>query len=94
MITHPELDILEYQVKWVLASITTNQASGGDEIPVELLQILKDDAVKVLHSTSEGFLDLGAAWDGGSWKVLDEDLGPVDPRTLERTGMEGFFSLH
>ena len=39
---------------------------------------------------SEGFLDLGAAWDGGSWKVLDEDFGPVDPRTLERTGMEGF----
>lgn len=43
---------------------------------------------------SEGFLDLGAAWDGGSWKVLDEDFGPVDPRTLERTGMEGFFRLH
>ena len=44
------LDILEYEVKWALGSITTNKASGGDGIPVELFQILKDDAVKVLHS--------------------------------------------
>ena len=50
MITHLEPDILEYEVKWALESITTNKASGGDEIPVELFQILKDDAVKVLHS--------------------------------------------
>ena len=48
--THLELDILESKVKWVLKSITTNKASGGDRIPVELFQILKDDAVKVLHS--------------------------------------------
>ena len=51
VITHLELDILECQVKWTLESITTNKASGGDGIPVELFQILKDDAVKVLHST-------------------------------------------
>ena len=50
VITHLEPDILESEVKWVLESITTNKASGGDEIPVELFQILKDDAVKVLHS--------------------------------------------
>ena len=50
LITHLEPDILECEVKWALASITTNKASGGDEIPVELLQIPKDDAVKVLHS--------------------------------------------
>ena len=50
MITHLEPDILECEVKWALESITTNKASGGDGIPVELLQILKDDAVKVLHS--------------------------------------------
>ena len=50
MITHLEPDILECEVKWTLGSITTNKASGGDGIPVELLQILKDDAVKVLHS--------------------------------------------
>ena len=49
MITHLEPDILEGEVKWALESITTNTARGGDEIPVELFQILKDDAVKVLH---------------------------------------------
>ena len=49
-ITHLEPDILECEVKWALGSITTNIASGGDGIPVELFQILKDDAVKVLHS--------------------------------------------
>ena len=50
VITHLELDILECDVKWALGSITMNKASGGDGIPVELFQILKDDAVKVLHS--------------------------------------------
>ena len=50
VITHLEPDILECEVKWVLGSITTNKASGGDGIPAELFQILKDDAVKVLHS--------------------------------------------
>ena len=50
MITHLEPDILECEVKWASESITTNKASGGDGIPVELFQILKDDAVKVLHS--------------------------------------------
>ena len=48
--THLEPDILECEVKWALGSITRNKASGGDGIPVELFQILKDDAVKVLHS--------------------------------------------
>ena len=50
VITHLEPDILECEVKWALESITTNKASGGDETPVELFQILKDDAVNVLHS--------------------------------------------
>ena len=50
VITHLEPNILECEVKWALESITTNKASGGDGIPVELFQILKDDAVKVLHS--------------------------------------------
>ena len=49
VITHLEPDILECEVKWALESITTNKASGGDGIPVELFQILKDDTVKVLH---------------------------------------------
>ena len=50
VITHLEPDILEYEVKWALGSITTSKASGGDGIPAELFQILKDDAVNVLHS--------------------------------------------
>ena len=50
VITHLEPDILECEVKWALGSITTNKASGHDGIPVELFQIVKDDAVKVLHS--------------------------------------------
>ena len=53
MITHLEPDILEYEVKWASGSITTNKASGGDGIPVELSQILKEDAVKVPHSVCQ-----------------------------------------
>ena len=53
VITHLEPDILKCEVKWALGSITTNKASGGDGIPVELFQILKDDAVKVLHSVCQ-----------------------------------------
>ena len=50
MITHLEPDILEFKIKWALGNITMNKVSGGDGIPVELFQILKDDAVEVLHS--------------------------------------------
>ena len=50
MITHLEPDILEFKVRWALGGITTNKASGGNGIPVDLFQILKDDAMKVLHS--------------------------------------------
>ena len=50
VVTHLEPDILEYEVKWALGSITMNKASGGDGIPAELFQILNDDAVKMLHS--------------------------------------------
>ena len=50
VVTHLEPDILECEVKWALGSITTNRGSGGDGVPAELFQILKDDAVKVLHS--------------------------------------------
>ena len=50
VVTHKEPDILEFEVKWTLGSITINKASGGDGIPTEIFQILKDDAVQVLHS--------------------------------------------
>ena len=56
VITHLEPDILECKVKWTLGSITTNKASGGDGIPVKLFQILKDDAVKVMHSICQQIL--------------------------------------
>ena len=55
VITHLEPNILECKVKWALESITTNSASGGDGIPVELFQILKDDAVKMLHTICQHF---------------------------------------
>ena len=55
MITHLEPETLECEVKWALGNITMNKASGGDGIPVELFQILKDDAVKVLHSSASKF---------------------------------------
>ena len=53
VITHLEPDIMECEVKWALESITMNKASGGDGIPVEIFQILKDDALKVLHSIGQ-----------------------------------------
>ena len=64
MITHLEPDILECEVKWALGSITTNKASEGDEIPAELFQILKDDAVKVLHSICQEILENSAVVTG------------------------------
>ena len=57
MITHLKPDILECEVKWALGSITMNKASGGDGTPAELFQILKDDAVKVLHSICQQILE-------------------------------------
>ena len=59
MITHLESDILECEVKWTLEIITTNKATGRDGIPVELFHILKDDAVKVLHSICQQILETG-----------------------------------
>ena len=61
VVTHLEPDILICELKWVLGSITTNKVSGGDGIPVELFQILKDDAVKVLHSICQQIWKIGRA---------------------------------
>ena len=66
VITHQEPDILESEVKWALGSITTIKASGGDRIPVELFQILKDDAVKVLHSICQQIWK--TQWWSQDWK--------------------------
>ena len=64
VVTHLEPNILECEVKWALETITVNKASGGDEIPAELFQILKDDAVKVLHSIMPANLENSAVATG------------------------------
>ena len=69
VITHLEPDVLECEVKWALGSITTNKASGGDGIPVELFQILKHDAVKVLHSICQQI------WKTQQWPTGLENFG-------------------
>ena len=66
VITHQDPDILECDVKWALGSITANKASGGDGIPVELFQILNDDAVKVLHSICQQI------WKTQQWALLEK----------------------
>ena len=66
VITHLELDTLECEVKWGLESITANKASGGDGVPVELFQILKDDVVKVLYSTCQQI------WKSEQWPRLEK----------------------
>ena len=76
MITHLELDILECEVKWALESITMNKASGGDGIPVELFQTLKDDAVKVLHSICQQIWKTQQCpWD---WKKVSFHSSPKE----------------
>ena len=69
MITHLELDILECEVKWTLGSITTNKATGGDGIPVELFQILKDDAVKACTQYASKFGKLSSGHRTGKGQV-------------------------
>ena len=86
MVTHLELDILECEVKWALESITTNKASGGDGIPVELFQILKDDAVKVLHSICKQI------WNSSVTTGLEKDSFHSNPK--ERQCQRMFKLLH
>ena len=76
VITHLEQDILECEVKWALGSITTNKGSGGDGIPVELFQILKDDAVKVLHSICQQICPTNCGHSLGDGNARPPDLPP------------------
>ena len=77
LITHLEPDILECEVKWALGSITTNKANGGDGIPVELFQILEDDAVKVLHSICQQI------WKTHQWPQVGKSQ--ISPQSLRKT---------
>ena len=83
--THLEPDILECEVKWALGSITTNKVSGGDGIPVELFQILKDDAVKVLHSYASKFGKLGSGHRTGKSQFSFQSQRKAMPKNAQTT---------
>ena len=86
MITHLEPDILECEVKWALESIITNKVSGGDRIPFELFQILKDDAVKVLHAQyASKFVKLLSGHRTGQGQFSFQSQRKVMPKNAQTT---------
>ena len=85
VITHLEPDILECEVKWALGSITTNKASGGDGIPVGLFQILKDDAVKVLHSICQQIWKLSSDHRTGKGRFSFQSQRKAIPKNAQTT---------
>ena len=85
VITHLEPDILECEVKWASENITMNKASGGDGIPVELFQILKDDAVKVLHSICQQFGKLGSGHRNGKRQFSTQSQRKAMPKNAQTT---------
>ena len=92
LITHLEPDILECEVKWALENITTNKASGGDRIPVELFQILKDDAVKVLHSIPSKFGKLSSGRRTGKGQFSFQSQRKAMPKNAQTTSQ--LYSSH
>ena len=91
--THLEPDILECEVKWALESITMNKASGSDEIPVELFQILKDDAVKVLHSIGSKFGKLSSGHRTGKGQFSFQYQRKAMPKNPQITTQFTFHTL-
>ena len=85
VITHLEPDFLECEVKWALESITNNKVSGGDGIPVDLFQILKDDAVKVLHSYSSKFGKLSSGHRTGKGQFSFQSQRKAVPKNAQIT---------
>ena len=85
VITHLEPDTLECEVKWALENITMNKASGGDGIPVELFQILKDDAVKVLHSICQQFGKLSSGYRTGKGQFSFQSQRKTMPKNAQTT---------
>ena len=92
MITHLEPDILECEVKWALESITTNKASRGDGFPVELFQILKDNAVKVLHSIASKFGKLSSGYGTRKSQFLFQSERKAMPKNVQTAAQ--FYSSH
>ena len=84
-ITHLEPDILECEVKWALGSITTNKASASDRIPVELFQILKDDAMQVLHSICQHFGKLSRGHRTGKGQFSFQSQRKALPKNVQTT---------
>ena len=87
MITHLEPNILECKMKWALGSITTNKASGGDGIPVELFQILKYDAVKLLHSICQQFGKLSSGHRTGKDQFSFQSQREATPKNAQTTAL-------
>ena len=85
VVTHLEPDILEYEVKWALGSITMNKASGGDRIPVEVFQILKDDAVKVLLQYASKFGKLSSGHRTGKGQFSFQSQRKAMPKPAQTT---------
>ena len=85
MITHPEPDIPEREVKWALGSITMNKASAGDGIPVELFQILTDDAMKVLHSVCQQSGKLSSGHRPGKGQFSFQSQRKAMPKNAQTT---------
>ena len=85
MVTHLEPDILECEVRWALGSITTNKASGGDGIPVELLKILKDDAVRVHIPYVRKFLKLSSGHRTGKGQFSFQSQRSAIPKNVQTT---------
>ena len=85
VIANLEPDILQCEVKWALENITTNKASGGDEIPVELFQILKDDAVKVLHSICHKLGKLSSGHRTGKGQFSFQSQRKAMPKNAQTT---------
>ena len=93
VITHPEPDILECEVKWALESTTTNKASGGVRIPPELFQILKDDAVKVLHSITPPNLENSAVARTGKGQFSFQSQRKAVPKNVQTTAQLHSFHM-
>ena len=85
VITHLEPDTLECEVKWALESITKNKASGGDGIPVELFQILKDDAMKLLHSICQQIWNLSSAHRIGKGQLSFQSQRKTMPKNVQNS---------
>ena len=93
MVTHLESDILECEVKWVLGSITMNKARGGDGIPAELIQILKDDAIKVLHSICQQIWKTQQWPQTGKRQFLFQSQRRAMPRKVQTTAQMCSFHI-